>query len=91
MYITKNESVSVDFSGTYNIVHPKDDDNSPFVLVRCQERPIYNIVGWQWGREAKKEEYWHDVGYGRPCYYLPNGKLKKPMELLAAMLQLQHS
>jgi hypothetical protein len=65
------------------IVHPKDDDDAPFILVRASRRPIFDIVGWQWGGECKKEEYWQDVGYGRPCFYLPNNKLRPVKELYA--------
>lgn len=64
------------------IVHPKDDDDAPFVLVRAHRSPIYEIIGWQTGRECKKEEYWEDVGCGRPGFYLPNDKLRSLTESL---------
>lgn len=57
------------------ILHPKDKDDAPFVLVLTNDRPIYNLVGWNFGRSGKKSQYWRDVGYGRPCYYLPQDQL----------------
>jgi hypothetical protein len=69
------------------IVHPKDSDNSVFVLVIPKSFPFeYEIVGWCYGHEGKQKDYWKDVGYGRPCFYVPQKKLKdvkliaKPME-----------
>jgi hypothetical protein len=57
------------------ILHPKDRDDAPFILVLTHERPIFTLVGWNFGRAGKLPEYWRDVGYGRPCYYLPQDKL----------------
>ncbi len=57
------------------ILHPKDNDYSPFILVLTNDRPVYRLVGWNFGRAGKKSEYWRDVGYGRPCYYLPQDQL----------------
>ncbi|MFW9879540.1 MAG: hypothetical protein ACFFG0_41215 [Candidatus Thorarchaeota archaeon] len=63
------------------ILHPKDKDNSPFILVLTHQRPVFILAGWNIGREGKKSEYWRDVGYGRPCYYLPQNKLRKMNDL----------
>jgi hypothetical protein len=57
------------------ILHPKDKDDSPFILVLTHDRPIFNLVGWNFGRAGKKKEFWRDVGYGRPCFYLPQSQL----------------
>ncbi len=63
------------------ILHPKDKDDSPFILVITADKPIYELVGWNFGKEGKLKEHWRDVGYGRPCYYLPQNSLL-PMDTL---------
>lgn len=67
------------------ILHPKDKDEAPFVLVTCPERPLYRLVGWCWGREGKRPSLWRDVGYGRPCYYVKQRLLRPLAELRAAL------
>lgn len=57
------------------ILHPKDKDESPFILVLTHEKPIFILIGWSFGKNGKDPQYWRDVGYGRPCYYLPQNKL----------------
>jgi len=64
------------------IIHPRDPDDSPFVLVRLHRYPTLEIVGWCYGHEGKDRSYWKDVGYGRPCFYVPNQKLKPVEELI---------
>jgi hypothetical protein len=66
------------------ILHSKDKDDSPFILVITADRPFYNLVGWNFGREGKLDKYWRDVGYGRPCYYLPQNSLL-PMDSLSKL------
>lgn len=68
------------------IAHPKDKGDSPFILVRLHEKPNILIAGWAFGRDIKKAEFWQDVGYGRPCFYLPNDKLR-PITELKTILQ----
>lgn len=64
------------------ILHPSDNNKSPFVLIRSHKSPEFDIVGWQWGVVGKSDHYWHDVGYGRPCFYVPNAKLRPIQELI---------
>jgi hypothetical protein len=63
------------------ILHPKDKNSSVFILAITDERPYFKLVGWNFGSEGKDEQYWRDVGYGRPCYYLPQDKLYTMDEL----------
>jgi len=63
------------------ILHPKDKDEAPFILVITDEKPTYKLVGWNFGRAGKVQSNWRDVGYGRPCYYLKQNELK-PMSAL---------
>lgn len=64
------------------ILHPKDHDKSPFVLVRLHRFPVFDIVGWCFGEDGKQKPYWHDVGYGRPCFFVPNQELRPIDKLL---------
>ena len=68
------------------ILHPKDKDEAPFVLVLAYDDPVFVLVGWNFGYTGKKDKYWRDVGYGRPCYYLPQNELLD-MELLKNRLK----
>ena len=71
------------------ILHPKDKDEAPFILVLTHERPYFNLVGWNFGREGKKDQYWRDVGYGRPCFYLPQNGLLDMSKLQAQIKERQ--
>lgn len=57
------------------IVHPKDQDDKKFVLVRGAP-PKMLVVGWMYGRDAKKKEYWDDPTWqNRPAYFVDNDDL----------------
>lgn len=53
------------------IIHPRDPDDRPFVLVRGPQGPSYEIVGWCMGRDGKRPEFWRDPARGRPAYFVP--------------------
>lgn len=55
------------------IVHPKDGDDVPFVLVTGQNGK-YELRGWLYGREAKHDCYWRK-STGRPAWFVPQGRL----------------
>lgn len=57
------------------IIHPNDKDYVPYVLV-IQDKDDFELVGWLYAFEAKRPEYFKDVGYGRPCYYAPRDILR---------------
>lgn len=57
------------------ILHPKDPDESIFVLVTGLA-PKFSIKGWLFAKEAKQEKYWQDTGNGRPAYFVPQNDLK---------------
>jgi hypothetical protein len=59
------------------ILHNKDKDMSIFILVTQINEGTYEIAGWCLGREGKNPAYWQDVGYGRPCYFVPREKMRK--------------
>ena len=68
------------------ILHPTDKNEAPFVLVLTHKKPEYILAGWNFGSVGKVDKYWRDVGYGRPCYYLPQRELKT-MDLLVTRLR----
>lgn len=65
------------------IVYKKSTDlpNHRFVLA-CMHRfpPVVELIGWMWGIEAKKPQYWRD-DVPRPNYFVPAKDLR-PMETL---------
>ena len=61
------------------ILHKKDKDGNRFYLVTGREGK-YDIAGWCYGYEGKKEEYWADpTGANRPAYFVPSNVLR-PLE-----------
>lgn len=64
------------------ILHPKDPDDSPFILVLSHNDPEFELVGWYFGKDGKKKEWWYDVGYGRPCFFVPRDKMLSMESLL---------
>jgi hypothetical protein len=62
------------------IVHDRDKDDAPFVLVRGTF-PNYEICGWMRGRDAKKDKYKFN-GDGRPAYFVPSSELRPIEELI---------
>jgi hypothetical protein len=56
------------------ILHPSDPDERAFVLV-TGVAPEFHIVGWIWGREGKRPEYWDDPARGRPAFFVPQRAL----------------
>ncbi len=60
------------------LLHPRDKDEQPFVLVRLHKAPEVEICGWVLGRHGKHEQYWRDDGpfESRPCFLYPSRHLK---------------
>lgn len=69
---------------TYSlIIHPKDKDDKPFILVTGLNG-TYQIHGWMYGAEGKLQEYWSDPVGGRPAFFVPSEKLHS-MDTLPSM------
>ena len=49
------------------IVHPRDDDAHVFVLVITRP-PCFDLIGWLYGREAKRDEWWF-IGVPHPAFF----------------------
>ena len=58
------------------ILHPKDQDEQVFILVRLHDLPSVEIVGWARGKEVKQPRYWKEPVPNRPCYLYPHQLLK---------------
>jgi hypothetical protein len=64
------------------ILHPSDPDNRVFVLV-TGTAPEFRLVGWIWGGEGKRPEFWSDPARGRPAFFVPQSALH-PMPMRRA-------
>lgn len=65
------------------VLHHSDNDEDPFVLVTGRA-PIFNLVGWLFGHEGKKPEYW-DPKAKAPAFFVPQSKPLRPIEELLAI------
>jgi hypothetical protein len=73
---------SVDAWDRRLIVKPNESQFSFYVLVFC-DCPFYQIRGWAWGHEVKREEFF-EIQSNRPdggAFYFPN-RLLHPMETM---------
>jgi hypothetical protein len=58
------------------ILHPRDQNEAPFVLAWVRVPPLVELCGWMLASEGKQQEFWCDPsGTGRPAYFVPAGKL----------------
>jgi hypothetical protein len=66
-------------------IQPADQDrpNDPQVLVLSTWCPKFVLAGWMYNREAQLDQYWGEVkeGNGRPCFNVPQDKLRPMSEL----------
>lgn len=60
--------------GDHMPVQSYDNDDAPFVLVLGQP-PHMRIVGWLYGHEAKRKEYWR-TDVRKPAYFVPPSALR---------------
>ena len=65
------------------LLHPEDSDWDTFVLV-TGKLPTFVLVGWIYGVDGKKLEWWADPNGNRPCYFVPQSALRPVEELLEA-------
>lgn len=55
-------------------VHKTDADDERFVLV-VGIIPVFDVVGWIWGRDAKRDEWFHARGPHDPEFWVPQSAL----------------
>lgn len=78
---------SIDHRKKRLLLHPKDQDGLPFVLVLVtpDDLPCVTLLGWVWGREGKVQKFWADPVGGRPAYFVDSGILRPMTELQSAL------
>jgi hypothetical protein len=69
------------------IVREDDHEDRAYVLVRGA-LPKYEIVGWIWGRDAKRPEFWKNPGGHEPAFFVPEEHLRPVSELLVSRIRL---
>lgn len=92
--VGKLEVRSTERSNGRLILHPKDKDFSPYILVLSYTsgppfvttdnelcEPVYKLAGWVYGIDGKKDKYWRD-NVPKPCYMVPQSDLKTMDSLL---------
>ena len=63
------------------ILHHSDKDNSPYILVISNERPIFRLAGWLFASEGKHKKYWA-THVPRPCYMVKQQHLRTVEDLV---------
>lgn len=65
------------------IIQPKKPEQWAYLLVDASQHPRYEIVGWCWGYEGKKQKYWDDPVGQRGGYFIDRNDpiMKPPKEL----------
>ena len=71
-------------------LHKSDPDDDPFVCVYC-DAPRFYLLGWTFGKDGKRVEYWGDGLPGRPAFFVPLDKLRPMPELVAWVRHVAHA
>ena len=59
------------------MVRPDNNMDWKYVLVLGPRPPLFEIVGWKWGRDAQRDDWLKSYG-GRPAaWFVPQGSLNK--------------
>lgn len=77
----------------HRLMVQKDDDASwAYVLACAHAQPVYGLVGWCYGHEAKQGRFWEDPKGGRPAYFIgAHNPVMKPMAELLRLVRAQDS
>lgn len=68
------------------ILHKRDKDDRPYVLLTGLNGE-YDIRGWMFARDGKKDKYWKDpTGKGRWAYFIPQEDLNKDFDELMDLI-----
>lgn len=65
------------------IVHHRDQDTRPHVLVTTEAPPVFRLMGWCYGHQGKREQFWNDPAGNRPAFFVPQAELRPMAELKA--------
>ena len=71
------------------LVRPGDADEKPYILVTGRSGK-YQVHGWAWGREAKREEWLEAKGGREPAYWMPQSELRPLEEMVTERGMLGH-
>jgi len=69
----------------HSLIVQKDDPAEwAYILADASDHPYYRLVGWCWGYEAKRQEYWSDPVGNRAAYFVKpdNDVLKSVADLI---------
>lgn len=61
------------------ILHPRDKDDHAFVLCRnhmAKDEGVVEVCGWLWADEGKRDEWWPGKNPDRPCFMVPDDRLR---------------
>lgn len=59
------------------LIHHDDNPTDIFILVTKEDdSPVFQVKGWAYGYEAKKDEFWRDPVGNRPCFFAPQRILR---------------
>ncbi len=62
------------------IIRPTDrNEDKKIVLVRGMPPGAIEVVGWIYGRDARKEEWWQNYGNLKPAWFVPASAMR-PIE-----------
>jgi hypothetical protein len=68
------------------LLHKQDSDIAPYIVVgllgQGKRDRVYRMVGWMYGKDGKRAEWWRELQPGRPCYVVPAEELRPISELV---------
>lgn len=64
------------------VVRERDNPDQPFVLVVPEEFPAFRVVGWCYGKDARKREFWKAPRTDLPPAYFVPQHLLQPIDTL---------
>lgn len=71
----------------HNLIVQEDDPaNWAYLLVDASKHPIYSVIGWCWGHEAKQKKFWNDPAGGRAAYFVDDRRILRPPTDLFAIV-----
>ena len=63
------------------IIYPRDLPNQVYILIKPDPNDplLYLVLGWLWGHEARREEWWQNGERKEDAWYVPCAQLH-PMD-----------
>lgn len=76
-------------SGASLITHPADADGKPYVMAHVGELPRLALLGWAWGRETKRPEFWRTRPAVPSAAYFTPWAMLRDMDTLPSVKDLE--